>query len=74
MSGVGNCYDNAVAESFFGSLKTEMVYRYRWQKRTTIKQAVADYIRFYNARRRHSTLGNKSPIQYEKEYQLALMA
>ena len=63
-----------VAESFFGTLKSELIYRYRWKNRSTIIQAVANYIRFYNSRRRHSYIENKSPMQYEKEYQLALAA
>ena len=67
MSRKGNCYDNAVAESFFHTLKVECVndenYRTRGQARTSL----FDYIEgFYNTRRRHSTLGYISPVDYEK--------
>lgn len=67
MSGKGNCYDNAVAESFFHTLKTELVYhetyRTRWQARTSL----FEYIEvFYNRFRKHSSLGYKSPEEYEQ--------
>lgn len=66
MSGRGNCWDNAVAESFFGSLKTEMIYRRTWTSRESARVAVADYIdRFYNVRRLHSKLGYMSPAEFE---------
>lgn len=67
MSRKGNCWDNAVAESFFKTLKTEWVYH---QKYLTVQQAalsVFQYIEtWYNTRRRHSSLGYKSPKQYEE--------
>ena len=66
MSRKGDCWDNAVVESFFGTLKTESLYRLVLPTRAQARWAVADYIaNFYNSTRRHSTLGNISPIEYE---------
>lgn len=66
MSGRGNCFDNAVAESFFSTLKQELVYRHAWPTRRHASDAIRRYIEnFYNCRRRHSTLGNISPLEYE---------
>ena len=62
------CYDNAVVESFFHTLKMEKLYWYRIKTRKEAYRLVFDFIeRFYNPRRLHSTLGFKSPIDYEKE-------
>jgi putative transposase len=67
MSGAGNCYDNAVAESFFASLKKECVSRTAFATRTEAYDAIARYIDgFYNPTRRHSTLGYVSPLMYEQ--------
>jgi putative transposase len=67
MSGAGNCYDNAVAESFFASLKKECVSRSPFATRTEAYDAIAQYIDgFYNPTRRHSTLGYVSPMMYEQ--------
>jgi putative transposase len=72
MSGAGNCYDNAVAESFFASLKKECVNLHAFASRTEAFDAVAKYIDgFYNPTRRHSTLGYISPMQYEREAKIA---
>lgn len=66
MSRKGNCWDNAVAESFFASLKKERVQWRHYQVRTEAQQDVLDYIvMFYNSRRRHSTLDYSSPNDYE---------
>jgi putative transposase len=66
MSGTGSCYDNAVAESFFASLKKECVSRRTFATRTEAFDAIRAYIEgFYNSKRRHSTLGYVSPISYE---------
>lgn len=66
MSREGNCWDNAVAESFFGSLKQELLYRFTWDNHKATIEAVDDYIgRFYNTRRLHSFIGYSSPLQYE---------
>jgi len=66
MSGKGNCYDNAVAESFFKSLKTEWVYHERYRTRQQAKSSVFEYIEvFYNRIRKHAYLGYLSPEQFE---------
>ena len=65
MSGTGNCYDNGVAESFFGSLKRDLDID-QWPSRATAHAAVRDYIeRFYNPVRLHSTLDYQSPVSFE---------
>lgn len=67
MSGAGNCFDNAVVETFFKTLKTELVWRTVFQTRAEAKDAVGRYIDgFYNPVRRHSTLDYVSPVQFEK--------
>ena len=67
MSRSGDCWDNAAMESFFSSLKIERVYRKTYRTRDEAKADVFDYIeRFYNPRRRHSTLGYLSPAEFEK--------
>lgn len=64
----GECHDNAVMESFYGSMKTEKLYRETYRTRSEAKAAVFDYIEgFYNPHRRHSTLGNISPAAFEKQ-------
>jgi putative transposase len=69
MSGRGNCWDNAVVESFFATLKRELVYRRSWPTRREAAAAIHEYIEvFYNRRRRHSTLDYHSPAEYEKKY------
>lgn len=66
MSRRGNPYDNAAMESFFKTLKVELVYRRRFATREEAKTAIAEYIElFYNCRRRHSALGYLSPAEYE---------
>jgi putative transposase len=66
MSGRGNCYDNAPVESFFSSLKRERVRRQTYKTRDEAKADVFDYIEcFYNRKRRHSTLGYISPVEFE---------
>lgn len=72
MSRSGNVWDNAAMESFFSSLKTERVARKVYRSRDQAKADVFDYIeRFYNPRRRHSTLGYLSPIDFEKQSEVA---
>ena len=64
MSRKGNCLDNAPMESFFGSLKTEMVHRTKFQTRREAKAALFEYIEiFYNRQRRHSSIGYRTPAQ-----------
>ena len=66
MSGKGNCYDNAAMESFFRSLKTELVYRTRYRTRREAQSEVFDWIEgFYNRTRLHSSLGYRSPADFE---------
>ena len=66
MSRKGDCWDNAVVESFFGTIKEELIHRYPWPTKAKAKHAITDYIAcFYNSRRRHSTLGDVSPMEYE---------
>jgi transposase InsO family protein len=66
MSRPGNCYDNAVVESFFGTLKTELVHRTRYRTRAQARASVFEWIEcWYNRRRRHSSLGYLSPEAFE---------
>ncbi len=68
MGSRGVCWDNAVAETFFATLKKELVHRRSWPEREELRREVFDYIEiFYNATRRHSTLGMLSPARYEDE-------
>ena len=67
MSRRANCWDNAVAESFFGTLKNELIYRRPWLTREDAKSAIVEYIEiFYNRIRRHSTIGYVSPVAFEE--------
>jgi len=69
MSRKGNCWDNAVAESFFHSLKTQLIHHYTFQSVSEAEQALFQYIEvYYNRQRKHSTNGYKSPAQYELEW------
>jgi len=66
MSRKGNCYDNAFAETFFGTLKNELVYRTRFKTREKAMAAIFEYIEvFYNRKRIHSSLGYLTPVAYE---------
>jgi putative transposase len=68
MSRVGDCWDNAVAESFFASLKRELADDAEWATRDEARPAVFEYIEvWYNRQRRHSTLGYVSPAEYEAQ-------
>jgi putative transposase len=67
MSRTGNCYDNAVTESFFGTLKGECVERFSFQTRGQARQTIFEYVEcFYNRIRRHSSLEYVSPVAYEQ--------
>ncbi len=75
MSGKGDCWDNAVAESFFSTLKAELVYRTDFVSRSHARASVFEYIEvFYNGRRRHSFLGYVSPVEYEADAALKAVA
>lgn len=69
MSRKGNCWDNAVAESFFSTLKNELIYRRTWKSRLELRTELFEYIEiFYNRKRLHSTLDYRTPAQAEEEY------
>ena len=72
MSGAGNCYDNAPMESFFGTLKAELIYHTTYLTRDEARQDIVSYIEgFYNATRRHSALGYRSPLDFERTTAMA---
>lgn len=69
MSRTGECYDNAVVESFFGTLKQEWLPQHPFASRALAQQSLFEYIEvFYNRQRLHSTLGYRSPVQYEERF------
>ncbi len=66
MGSIGDCFDNSVAESFFGTLQLELLDEHRWDTRQQLAQAIFDWIEaWYNPRRRHSYCEMLSPIDYE---------
>jgi len=72
MSRKGNCWDNAPSESFFHTLKTEMVHHEKFKTRSEAKQAIFEYIEvFYNRQRKHSTIGYIAPMEYDEAYKKA---
>lgn len=72
MSRKGDCWDNAVAESFFHTLKVELVHRNKFRTRDEAKRKIFEYVEmYYNRRRAHSTLGNLSPFEYERQASLS---
>jgi putative transposase len=71
MGCVGDCYDNALAESFFATLECELLERSRFRSQAEARMAVFDFIEgFYNTHRRHSGLGRISPLEFERRYAL----
>ena len=69
MSGKGDCWDNAVAESFFGTLKTELLHRRPWSTPAEARLAIAEYVhQFYNPVRLHSSNGYRSPVEAEIQH------
>ncbi|CAM3674431.1 Integrase catalytic domain-containing protein [Deinococcus saxicola] len=72
MSRKGDCWDNAVVESFFSSLKRELFEDIIFENRTVARQAIFEYIEvFYNRQRRHSTLGYLTPHEFERQAKAA---
>jgi transposase InsO family protein len=68
MSGTGNCYDNAAVETFFKTIKAALLWQRSWRTRRDAEIATFEYINgFYNPRRRHSALGWKSPLAFERK-------
>jgi transposase InsO family protein len=66
MSRRGNCWDNACVESFFGTLKRELIHHRQYRTREEARQEIFEYLEvFYNRQRRHSTLGYQSPAEFE---------
>ena len=75
MSRKGNCYDNAVMESFFATLKQELVYHRLYQDRKEAKQDIFEYIQvWYNRKRSHSSLGYLSPEEFEQKQAYSMAA
>ena len=69
MGAVGNCFDNALAESFFATLECELLDRTVFENRNAARLAVFDFIEtFYNPWRRHSSIGNLAPTEYERRW------
>ena len=69
MSRKANCRDNVVAESFFATIKKELIHRRVWTTRASARNAIADHVEmFYNPHRRHSALGYISPAEFERCY------
>jgi transposase InsO family protein len=72
MSGSGNCYDNAITESAFHTIKTELIYFNHYETRQEAAGSIFEYIEvFYNRQRRHSSLNNNSPFDFEQQYFLS---
>jgi putative transposase len=68
MSGKGNCYDNAAVETFFKTIKAELIWHDTWETLRQAEMAIFEYINgFYNPRRHHSALGWKSPVAFERK-------
>jgi putative transposase len=67
MGSVGDCFDNAVVESFWGRMQVELLNRRRWKTRVELANAIFEYLEvFHNRKRRHSALGMRTPIEFEK--------
>ncbi|GAA3387948.1 IS3 family transposase [Cryptosporangium minutisporangium] len=75
MGSIGDCFDNALAESFFGSMQLELLDRRPWPTRQELANAIFEWIEaWHNPRPRHSALGNLSPIDYERTHTLTAAA
>ena len=72
MGSVGDCYDNAMAESFFATLECELIDRHSFKTQAEARMAIFEFIEgWYNPHRRHSSRGQQSPLNYESKYQQA---
>jgi transposase InsO family protein len=72
MGSIGQCYDGAMIESFWGRMQTELLNRKRWKTRIELANAIFDYLEiFHNRQRRHSALGMRTPIEFELLHQSA---
>jgi transposase InsO family protein len=65
MGSIGDCYDNAMIESFWARVQTELLNRQRWRTRIELANALFEYLEIFHNRRRHSSLGMLTPIEYE---------
>ena len=69
MSNKGNCYDNAITETFFHTLKTELIYHRNYKTRKEAELSLFEYIEvFYNRQRLHSSINYMSPVEYELQF------
>ena len=69
MGSIGDCFDNSMAESFFGTLQLELLDRHRWESKHQLASAIFECVEaFYNPRRRHSSIGNLSPVEFESRH------
>jgi putative transposase len=74
MSRKGNCWDNAVAERLWATIKRELTDRDKWVTRTELESALFEYIEvFYNRERAHSFLDNATPKEYDEQYRISLI-
>jgi transposase InsO family protein len=72
MGSIGDCYDNAMIESFWGRMQTELLNRKRWKTRIELANAIFEYLEiFHNRQRRHSALGMRTPVEFELLHQSA---
>ena len=75
MGSIGDCFDNAVIESFWGRMQTELLNRQKWRTRIELANAIFEYLEiFYNRQRRHSALGYLTPTEYERLQPRLLLA
>jgi transposase InsO family protein len=70
----GQCWDNALAESFFASLKGELIDLHAWPTKASARRAIVEYIAWYNGTRLHSTLGYRSPVEFEETSKIKKVA
>ena len=69
MGSIGDCFDNSLAESFFGTLQLELLDRHHWETRDQLASAIFEYVEaFFDPRRRHSSIENFSPAEFESRH------